>query len=180
MVKPRTLDIDDLMKQVTPEERVYRNRCVEPGPWRSHGPASAVSTLEDRWLAGFRKYVVFETAQDTVMDGSNAPYPWPYVEGVTVDEAANHLAFISRGLYGRLLPPQNGANPADVAVEMRLQIRESADHDQLRRKTALDLLGGGPSKYGFGQTSTRRPASAPEPSVGAASGEWRKSAHTQF
>jgi hypothetical protein len=83
------------------------------------------------------------------MDGSNAPYPWPYVEGVTVDEAANHLAFISRGLYGRLLPPQNGANPADVAVEMRLQIRESADHDQLRRKTALDLLGGGPSEYGF-------------------------------
>ena len=52
---------------------------------------------------------VFETAQDKTMTGLNAPfYPWPYIEGVTMDEAANDLAFISTGMYGKPLPPQNG------------------------------------------------------------------------
>jgi sulfoxide reductase catalytic subunit YedY len=52
---------------------------------------------------------VFGTAQDKVTDGLNAPfYPWPYLEGVTIDEAANDLAFISARLYCKLLGPQAG------------------------------------------------------------------------
>ena len=58
---------------------------------------------------GSAKYVVFETAQDPTMPGLQSPfYPWPYIEGLAMDEAANELAFISTGMYGKPLPPQNG------------------------------------------------------------------------
>jgi len=108
--QPRTIDIDDLLKQVALEERTYRHRCVEAWamtvPWTGF-PLSRLLTIAEP--LGSAKYVVFETAQDKVMSGLDAPfYPWPYVEGVTIDEAANDLAFISTGLYGKPLPPQNG------------------------------------------------------------------------
>ena len=59
---------------------------------------------------GSAKYVVFETVQDkAAMPGLNSPlYPWPYIDGVTMDEAANDLAFITTGLFGKAVPPQNG------------------------------------------------------------------------
>ena len=108
--QPRTIDIDDLLKQVALEERIYRHRCVEAWamtvPWTGFPLARLLNIAEP---LGSAKYVVFETAQDKVMSGLDAPfYPWPYVEGVTIDEAANDLAFISTGLYGKPLPPQNG------------------------------------------------------------------------
>lgn len=111
MVKqPRTLDIDDLLKQVSQEERVYRHRCVEAWamtvPWTGFPLSQLVKIAEP---LGSAKYMVFQTVQDKVMDGLDAPfYPWPYVEGVTMAEAANDLAFISTGMYGKPLPPQNG------------------------------------------------------------------------
>jgi sulfoxide reductase catalytic subunit YedY len=108
--QPRTIDIDDLLKQVTLEERIYRHRCVETWamtvPWTGFALSQLLNLAEPLASA---KYVVFETAQDKVMDGLGAPfYPWPYIEGVTMDEAANDLAFIATGLYGKPLPPQNG------------------------------------------------------------------------
>jgi sulfoxide reductase catalytic subunit YedY len=106
----RSIDIDDLLKQVSVEGRIYRHRCVEAWamtvPWTGFPLSQLVKLAEP---LGSAKYVVFETAQDKVMGGLNAPfYPWPYMEGVTIDEAANDLAFISTGLYGKPLPPQNG------------------------------------------------------------------------
>jgi sulfoxide reductase catalytic subunit YedY len=93
---------------------------------------------------------VFETAQDTVLDGSNAPYPWPYVEGVTVDEAANHLAFISRGLDGRLLPPQNG--PIRLTLPWKCGFKSAKvpikiSFVEKRPSTFWEAIG--PSEYGF-------------------------------
>src|SRR5271165_1059825 len=110
VAKPRSVDLDDLLKQVALEERIYRHRCVEAWamtvPWTGFPLARLLNIAEP---LGSAKYVVFETAQDKVMSGLDAPfYPWPYVEGVTIDEAANDLAFISTGLYGKPLPPQNG------------------------------------------------------------------------
>ena len=111
VAKPRTIDIDDLLKQVQFEERVYRHRCVEAWamtvPWTGF-PLSQLVKLADP--LGSAKYVVFQTAQDPkTMPGLDAPfYPWPYIEGVTMDEAANDLAFISTGMYGKPLPPQDG------------------------------------------------------------------------
>ncbi len=108
--QPRTIDIDDLLKQVAQEERIYRHRCVEAWamtvPWTGF-PLSQLLKLAEPLASA--KYVVFETAQDKVMSGLDAPfYPWPYIDGVTIDEAANDLAFISVGMYGKPLPPQNG------------------------------------------------------------------------
>ncbi len=111
VAKPRTIDIDDLLKQVQLEERVYRHRCVETWamtvPWTGF-PLSQLVKLADP--LGSAKYVVFQTAQDPkTMPGLDSPfYPWPYIEGVTMEEAANDLAFISTGMYGKPLPPQDG------------------------------------------------------------------------
>jgi sulfoxide reductase catalytic subunit YedY len=111
VAKPRSIDIDDLFKQVQFEERVYRHRCVETWamtvPWTGF-PLSQLVKLADP--LGAAKYVVFETAQNKkFMPGLDTPfYPWPYIEGVTMDEAANDLAFIATGMYGKPLPPQDG------------------------------------------------------------------------
>jgi sulfoxide reductase catalytic subunit YedY len=108
--QPRTIDIDDLLKQVQLEERVYRHRCVEAWamtvPWTGFPLSQLLKIAEP---LGSAKYIVFETAQDPKMPGLQSPfYPWPYIEGLTLDEAANDLAFISTGMYGKPLPPQDG------------------------------------------------------------------------
>jgi methionine sulfoxide reductase catalytic subunit len=108
--EPRTIAIDDLLKQVQLEERVYRHRCVEAWamtvPWTGFPLSQLLKIAEP---LGSAKYIVFETAQDPKMPGLQSPfYPWPYIEGLTLDEAANELAFISTGMYGKALPPQDG------------------------------------------------------------------------
>jgi sulfoxide reductase catalytic subunit YedY len=108
--QPRTIALDDLLQQMPLEERVYRHRCVEAWamtvPWTGF-PLSQLLKLAEP--LGSAKYVVFETRQDKTMPGLRSPfYPWPYIEGLAIDEAANDLAFIATGLYGKPLPPQNG------------------------------------------------------------------------
>jgi sulfoxide reductase catalytic subunit YedY len=110
MKQPRIMDIDDLLKQVQVEERVYRHRCVEAWamtvPW-SGFPLSQLLKIAEP--LGSAKYIVFQTLQDKSMPGLQSPfYPWPYVEGLTMEEAANDMTFISTGMYGKPLPPQDG------------------------------------------------------------------------
>ena len=112
VAQPRTIDIDDLLKQVSLEERIYRHRCVERWamtvPWTGF-PVSQLLKLAEP--LGSAKYLVFTTVQDKkAMPGLRSSwYPWPYVEGMTIEEAANEMAFLSTGLFGKPLPPQNGA-----------------------------------------------------------------------
>ena len=108
--QPRTIGIDDLLKQVQVEERIYRHRCVEAWamtvPWTGFPLSQLLKIAEP---LGSAKYVVFQTIEDKSMPGLDTPfYPWPYIEGLAIDEAANDMAFISIGLYGKPLPPQNG------------------------------------------------------------------------
>ena len=108
--QPRTLDIDDLLKRVSPEERVYRHRCVEAWamivPWTGFPLAELLRIAEP---LGSAKYVAFETAADKSMpELRQSWYPWPYTEGLTIEEAQNELAFLSTGIYGKPMPPQNG------------------------------------------------------------------------
>ena len=110
--QPRTIDFEDLMRQVRLEERIYRHRCVEA--WAMTVPWTGFPVSELVRIAGPQssaRYVVFETLADPkVMPGLRSPaFTWPYVEGVTMQEAANDLAFIATGLYGKALAPQNGA-----------------------------------------------------------------------
>ena len=112
MQKPRTMDLADLLKQVQLEDRVYRHRCVEAWamtvPWTGF-PLSALLKVAQPTSAA--KYVVFESAVlPRVMPGVRSSlYPWPYVEGCTIEEAANDLAFMVTGMYGKELPKQDGA-----------------------------------------------------------------------
>jgi methionine sulfoxide reductase catalytic subunit len=116
--KPMTLDIDDLLKKMSIEERLYRHRCVEGWsmsvPWTGFPMAALVDLAKP---LGSAKYVRMET----FMDPATAPeqkkffYPWPYVEGLTMAEARNELAFLVTGMYGKPAPKQDGA-PLRLAV----------------------------------------------------------------
>lgn len=110
--KPGTLDLQDLLKQVQLEERIYRHRCVEAWamtvPWTGFPLKDLVRIAAPLSSA---KYVEFETLADKkTMPGLRlSQLNWPYIEGLTVAEAGNDLAFVATGLYGKNMPPQNGA-----------------------------------------------------------------------
>jgi len=116
--KPVTLDMDDLLKKFPTEERIYRLRCVEGWsmviPWLGFPLAKLLKEVEPTASA---KYVAFQTVMDeTQMVGlRNTSYPWPYSEGLRMDEALNDLSLLVTGLYGKSLPNQNGA-PLRLAV----------------------------------------------------------------
>jgi sulfoxide reductase catalytic subunit YedY len=115
--KPQTLDIDTILKTIPQEERIYRHRCVEAWamtvPWTGFPLSKLLALVEPTASA---KYVVFETIQDKTMDGLDSPlYPWPYKEGLAIDEAGNDLAFMVTGMYGKPCPPQNGG-PLRIAL----------------------------------------------------------------
>jgi sulfoxide reductase catalytic subunit YedY len=111
--RPRTFDLDDLAKMAPLEERVYRHRCVEAWsmviPWLGFPIASLLRAVEPLAAA---KYVAFQTLLDPARFPNQADHsvlPWPYVEGLRLDEAMHPLAILAQGLYGETLPPQNGA-----------------------------------------------------------------------
>ena len=111
-MKPATYDLDDLVKGFTPQERVYRHRCVEAWsmviPWLGFPLADLVKRLQPTSRA---KFIEFTTLDDpNQMPGQQSDMlPWPYVEGLRLDEAMNPLALMVTGLYGKPLPNQNGA-----------------------------------------------------------------------
>ncbi|MGJ8694243.1 MAG: protein-methionine-sulfoxide reductase catalytic subunit MsrP [Thalassotalea sp.] len=116
VAKPLTLDYDDLFKKYSLEERIYRLRCVEAWsmviPWVGFELSALIKAAEPNSKA---KYVAFKTLHDPEqMPGQTnrrlgGGIDYPYVEGLRIDEAMNPLTFMAVGLYGKTLPPQNGA-----------------------------------------------------------------------
>jgi sulfoxide reductase catalytic subunit YedY len=112
--KPGEIDIDDLLKSNTLEDRIYRMRCVEGWsmviPWVGFPLAALLKRVEP---LGSAKYVAFETlVRPAEMPGQRSMFkilPWPYVEGLRLDEANHPLTIMAVGLYGETLPNQNGA-----------------------------------------------------------------------
>jgi len=110
--KEMEIDIDDLLAKMPLEERIYRHRCVEG--WSMVVPWSGFPMKELVKLAAptsGAKYVVMQTFQDkSVAPGQRQFwYPWPYTDGLTIEEATNDLTFLVTGLYGKPLPKQNGS-----------------------------------------------------------------------
>lgn len=110
--KPKTYGIEDLLSKFTQEERIYRLRCVEGWsmviPWMGFPLASLLKEVEPTSDA---KFVRFETLMDPEQfprEGSHL-YPWPYQEGLRLDEAMNDLTILATGLYGMPMPNPNGA-----------------------------------------------------------------------
>ena len=152
--KEQVLGVDDLLKKAQLEERLYRHRCVEA--WSMTVPWSGfpVKTLLDiaKPLASAR-YVRFETFLDPKMaPGQRAPfYPWPYVEAITMAEAANELAFMVTGAYGKPL-----AKPFGAPIRLALPWKYGFKHiKSIRRVTFTDQRPKGlweelqPAEYGF-------------------------------
>ncbi len=110
--KPGTYNIEDIMKYAPLEERIYRLRCVEAWsmviPWIGYPLSEFLKRFEPTTKA---KYVEFRTLVDTKqMPGQTAPaLNWPYVEGLRMDEAMHPLTLLGLGLYGEVMPNQNGA-----------------------------------------------------------------------
>jgi sulfoxide reductase catalytic subunit YedY len=110
--QPKTFDLDDLLKIAPLEDRVYRFRCVEAWsmiiPWLGFPLAALLKQVEPMSDAQYVKFV-------TLVDPERMPnqrrdvLPWPYVEGLRLDEAMHPLTLLASGLYGKMLPPQNGA-----------------------------------------------------------------------
>lgn len=111
--KPQTLDFDDILKKYPLEERLYRFRCVERWamavPWTGFPLSLLIKDLDPKPAAKYVRFVTVSRPKE--MPGiSSAPfYPWPYSEGLRMDEAMNPLTLVVTGLYGKPLPKQNGA-----------------------------------------------------------------------
>lgn len=110
--RPGDYDFDDIMAQMTIEERLYRFRCVEA--WSMVIPWNGFELADLLQMAGVQsqaKYVAFETVlRRDEMPGTRYPVlDWPYVEGLRLDEAMHPLTIMATGIYGRDIPKQNGA-----------------------------------------------------------------------
>lgn len=110
--KPKTFDIEALLKLRPLEDRVYRHRCVEAWsmviPWVGYSLSEFIKQCEPLSSA---KYVQFLSYYDRKVEkwGSETSIYWPYSEGLRMDEAMHPLALLTFGLYGEVLPNQNGA-----------------------------------------------------------------------
>ena len=110
---PLVIDVNDLIKKIGGiEERVYRFRCVEAWsmtvPWAGFPLNKILSLVEPKTNAKFLKFETFYNPE--IAPGQKQQwYPWPYQEGITIEEAKNELSFLATGIYGKQLPNQNGA-----------------------------------------------------------------------
>ena len=105
--------LEDIIKKFGQEERTYRFRCVERWamavPWTGFPLKKLIDFCEPQSGANFVRMVSFADAQQMPGVAQQTWYPWPYFEGLRMDEAMNELAFMATGLYGKPLPKQNGA-----------------------------------------------------------------------
>ncbi|MEO7156744.1 MAG: protein-methionine-sulfoxide reductase catalytic subunit MsrP, partial [Vicinamibacterales bacterium] len=132
--KPGTYNIEDIMKWAPLEERIYRHRCVEAWsivvPWAGYPLSEFLKRFEPTAKA---KYVVFRTLVDQKqMPGQTEPaLNWPYVEGLRMDEAMHPLTLLTLGLYGEVLPNQNGA-PVRVVVPWKYGFKSAKSIVKIR------------------------------------------------
>jgi sulfoxide reductase catalytic subunit YedY len=152
--KPQRIGIDDLLKLFPLEERVYRMRCVEAWsmviPWVGFPLADLVKRLEPTSRA---KFVAFETLLDReqLPGQRRSVLPWPYVEGLRIDEATHPLALLAVGLYGRVLPNQNGA-PVRLVVPWKYGFKGVKSIVKIRlqeQQPRATWNESQPSEYGF-------------------------------
>ncbi|HUB00621.1 MAG TPA: protein-methionine-sulfoxide reductase catalytic subunit MsrP [Terracidiphilus sp.] len=117
--KPLTFDIEDLLKLRPLEDRVYRHRCVEAWsmviPWIGYSLSELIKQCDPLPSAKYLQFVSYYNGRVEKWAGEDATIEWPYVEGLRMDEAMNPLTLLTFGLYGDVLPNQDGA-PVRIVV----------------------------------------------------------------
>jgi methionine sulfoxide reductase catalytic subunit len=152
--KPKTISIEQILKLAPLEERIYRMRCVEGWsmviPWVGFPLSKLVQWAEP---TGNAKYVEFVTLADPMqMPGVRVPIlDWPYVEGLRMDEAMHPLTIMAVGLYGEVLPNQNGA-PMRLVVPWKYGFKGAKSIVRIRFTEKIPQtawMKTGPEEYGF-------------------------------
>ncbi|MCA3218456.1 MAG: protein-methionine-sulfoxide reductase catalytic subunit MsrP [Burkholderiales bacterium] len=152
--KPRRFDIEDLLKLAPVEERVYRLRCVEAWsavvPWVGYPLAALIKAVEP---TGNAKFVEFTTLADPKqMPGlRSSVLKWPYTEGLRMDEALHPLTLLTFGLYGEVLPHQNGA-PLRIVVPWKYGFKSAKSLVRVRfveKQPVNSWQESAPHEYGF-------------------------------
>lgn len=152
--KPGTWDIDALLKLAPMDERVYRMRCVEGWsmviPWVGYSLAELIRRVEPTGNAKFVQFV--SLADKAQMPGLRSPVlEWPYVEGLRLDEAMHPLAMLAFGLYGEVLPNQNGA-PVRLVVPWKYGFKSAKSIVRIRfveKQPKTSWESAAASEYGF-------------------------------
>lgn len=142
--KPQTVDFDALVRRFPLEERVYRFRCVEAWamtvPWVGFPLAKLIDWAQPLSSARYIRFVT--VSRPAVMPGiADAPgYPWPYSEGLRIDEARNELSLLCTGIYGKPLPPQSGA-------PLRLIVPWKYGYKSIKSIVRIEFLAGQPETF---------------------------------
>ncbi len=152
--KPKLFDVEELLRLAPVEERVYRLRCVEGWsmviPWAGYPLSELIRMVEP---TGNAKYVEFVTLADKAqMPGlwSNV-LAWPYVEGLRLDEANHPLTLLTLGMYGEVLPKQNGA-PVRVVVPWKYGFKSGKSIVKIRfveKQPITSWNRAAPQEFGF-------------------------------
>ena len=154
VLKPRQFDLDDLLRLAPMEERVYRLRCVEAWsmviPWVGYSLSHLINAVQP---TGNARFVTFETAmQPEAMPGLRSRVlDWPYTEGLRLDEARHPLAMLVFGMYGEVLPNQNGA-PLRLAVPWKYGFKSGKSIVRIRfteQQPTTSWMRSAPREYGF-------------------------------
>ncbi len=154
VAKPAVYDLEDFVAPHSLEDRTYRLRCVEAWsmviPWRGFELRRLVERVQPTSAA---KYIEFITLHDPEqMPGQRRPIiPWPYNEGLRLDEAMNSLSLLATGLYGQDLPNQNGA-PLRLVVPWKYGFKSIKSIVKIRfveRQPATTWMKSAPHEYGF-------------------------------
>ena len=152
--KPQMFDFDSLIKLSVMEERVYRMRCVEGWsmviPWNGFSLSNLLNKVEP---LGAAKYVEFVTLADPKqMPGlSSSIIAWPYLEGLRLDEAMNPLTLLTFGIYGEVLPNQNGA-PVRIVIPWKYGFKSAKSIVKIRltdKEPVTSWHRTAPMEYGF-------------------------------
>jgi len=152
--KPQVFDFDSLIKLSDVEERVYRMRCVEGWsmviPWNGFSLSNLLNKVEP---LGTAKYVEFVTLADPKqMPGlSSTIIAWPYLEGLRLDEAMNPLTLLTFGMYGEILPNQNGA-PVRIVIPWKYGFKSAKSIVKIRltdKEPITSWHRTAPMEYGF-------------------------------
>lgn len=152
--KPGVYGIDDLLRLAPMEERIYRLRCVEGWsmviPWEGYSLAELIRRVEP---TGNAKYVQFVTLADPAqMPGQRSGVlDWPYTEGLRLDEAMHPLTLLAFGLYGEVLPNQNGA-PVRLVVPWKYGFKSAKSLVKIRfvsQQPMSSWMQAAPQEYGF-------------------------------